>query len=419
MKEILFVHSICDIGGIETFFIRLSRELKKINIKPYFLFLYKSNSQTNTETDLLAEARITYWHEISCINLPSNKLALMSPISQKKVRALYSNIDAIHVDTSVTFFIAKRIASALANDVGLMFGVYHANELSWSFNSTLPIYEKYFRKKVFSDEIIFLFFNNFSSRATVQKNSLKRINCKIFPLGVDLPEKPVEFIKHNKSILKIVSIGRLVSFKTYNLYMIDVIQKLLAYGVPVVYEVYGEGPLKNDLILRLKEKGIVDSIIYKGNIEYSKLDEALHDADLFIGSGTALLQAAANGIPSIIAIENERDAVTYGFFSSLPGIDYHEQNLPFDRISVLELILDYYNLTNDKKNILSNEHIKKSRIFNMEQCATNFSAAVNELKKIKHSWLGFYIFILAFIFSELFRRFFNKPNYSQKYDQIL
>ena len=63
----------------------------------------------------------------------------------------------------------------------------------------------------------------------------------IVPLGIDL----VRFrsVTRRPARRKIVSVGRIVDFKTYNFWMLDVIQRLNATEDRFEYHVYGTGQL--------------------------------------------------------------------------------------------------------------------------------------------------------------------------------
>lgn len=420
MREILFIHSVCAMGGVETFFIRLSRELLKRNIKSNFLFLYKKNTDQHLYDQLAFSSNVFFWSDISLNFSKSEKFNLFSPLKKNKINQIFNSVSAIHVDTSVTFFCAKRVISCLSADLQLMFGVYHANEISWGDNKQLPLYESYFRNKIFLDKILFLFFNAFSSDVTKKRNSIDVLNEMIFPLGVDLPDfNGNKYIAQVTNKIKIVSVGRLVSFKAYNVYMLDVIRLLVNQGVSVEYDVYGDGPLKESLVSYVAENNLSENIKYKGELEYSKLDKTLTDYDIFIGSGTALLHAAANGLPCIIAIENEQKPITYGFFSDLPGIDYHEQNLPFERVEVSSLILKFIAMDELDRTKLKMAHNLKSKTFGIDGCADSFVTAIESAPLINGSRWQLYKFLFYFIFCEAFSKLFGGFRYSQKYDQKL
>lgn len=419
MKEILFIHSSCAVGGIETFFIRLSKELRKKNIAPKFLFLYKSMTDKNIETQLREFGEVHFWEDISHSGFIRNDRAkLLLPLITKKVLQNFSRTDCIHADTALTFLLGKRIISHLKRDVRMVFGAYHANELAWSFSNGLPYYERYFRKKVFSNKTLFLFFNEFSSKITKQKNNIEIINEMIFPLGVDLPEKKHRAIRQGDG-LKIISIGRLVSFKAYNLYMPTVINILNDDGIDVTYDVYGDGPLLSQLLASSENDDINKAIKYHGALEYEKIDSKLIEYDLFVGSGTAILHAAANGIPSVVAIENEPNHVSYGFFSDIPGIDYHEQRLPYDRVDIVEIVKQFISLSPSEREALSLKHIQKASIFDINKCAEKFEEAFSISSYQSGESTGFYNFIFWFFIAESIALLVRGERYSLKYDQQL
>ncbi len=52
----------------------------------------------------------------------------------------------------------------------------------------------------------------------------------------------------------------------------------------------------------------------------------MNGAFLFVGSGTAIVEASALGIPSVVGIESSQDPVTFGYLSDIPGFSYNELN---------------------------------------------------------------------------------------------
>lgn len=419
MKEILFIHSCCTTGGIETFFIRLSRELFLNKISAKFVFLYKGLTEQKIQSQIEKYSTVYFWEDLVYhAGVKSDKLKVIFPLNEQKIKGLFSATECIHVDTSLTFFCAKRVISNLNKKVKLVFGVYHANELAWSYPDGLPYYEKFFRKILFSENTLLLFFNDFSKEVTKEKNNIKSLNCMLFPLGVDLP-KNIAAKSSISTPIKMISIGRLVTFKAYNLFMPDLINNLNDLGTSITYDVYGDGPLYETLTDNQKKNNCLNTVKYLGTLDYSKIDHTLKDYDLFIGSGTALLQAAANGIPCIIAIENEKKPVSYGFFSDIPGIDYHEQRLPYQRSKILDLIISFSQLSENEHRKLSESHIVKASVFDIRSCAEKFTEAFSLSKAYSGRRYHFYFFLLLFSVSEFFARCLGRKNYSSKYDQNL
>jgi len=126
---------------------------------------------------------------------------------------------------------------------------------------------------------------------------------------------------------KIVSIGRLVSYKTYNFSMLTVIKNLKSAFFPLQWHIYGDGDLTERLNREIMHLNLENSVFLHGPINYSKFEDVLEDAFLFVGTGTSLLEAAACGVPALTAIEYCSDPLTYGNISNIKGIDMFEKNL--------------------------------------------------------------------------------------------
>jgi glycosyltransferase involved in cell wall biosynthesis len=110
----------------------------------------------------------------------------------------------------------------------------------------------------------------------------------------------------------IVSIGRLDTMKEYNLYMIDIIARLRAKGLPVTWSVYGDGELRDAMVTRINQAGLAGVIQLKGRIPNTEVAGALREAYAFVGMGTAIIEAALCGVPGIVALAYELTDATYG-----------------------------------------------------------------------------------------------------------
>jgi glycosyltransferase involved in cell wall biosynthesis len=116
----------------------------------------------------------------------------------------------------------------------------------------------------------------------------------------------------------VVSIGRLAPMKEYNLYMIDIVGRLRQRGCPVRWSVYGEGPLRSAMLERITALGLSDAITLFGSLPHSQFSQALRTAYLFVGMGTALVEAALCGVPGIAALAYDETGITYGPLYRLP-----------------------------------------------------------------------------------------------------
>jgi glycosyltransferase involved in cell wall biosynthesis len=110
----------------------------------------------------------------------------------------------------------------------------------------------------------------------------------------------------------IVSIGRLGPMKEYNLYMVDVVERLVKEGWDVTWQVYGSGPFEAVMRRAVAARGLDDRVSFMGVIPYEALEEALSRAYVFVGMGTAAIEAAASRVPVIVAQAHDAKGITYG-----------------------------------------------------------------------------------------------------------
>ncbi len=144
----------------------------------------------------------------------------------------------------------------------------------------------------------------------------------IIPIGVELPTQAG--ISPLSLPQRVVSVGNLVNFKTYNRHVIELLPQLTAQHPDITYEIYGDGPEESNLRKLAGDLAVEKHVVFRGAIPYSDFPKAIHGAALFVGSGTALIEAAAAGIPALVGIESIKTPETYGFLSDVDGLTYNE-----------------------------------------------------------------------------------------------
>jgi hypothetical protein len=190
-------------------------------------------------------------------------------------------------------------------------------------------------------------------------------------------KRQVDFSGELNTPLKIISVGRLVEFKTYNLYMISVINALKEKGLSVQFDIYGDGPLKSQIQEKIYNLNLYDLIRLKGTLDYSKFDQVVSQYDLFIGSGTAIIQAASLGVPSIVAVENVTQPITYGYSSAVHQYEYNLNGLNLPFFSVEKMIADYYVMNESDRLKLKQAHSNSMEAFTNEACQKSMDALKN------------------------------------------
>lgn len=153
--------------------------------------------------------------------------------------------------------------------------------------------------------------------------------------GRDLRESSIAVVPVDREMMqsrtrrpdrhRIVSLGRLVAIKSYNLYMIEVVARLRAKGHPVRWDVYGTGALQGEMRHRVGQAGMGDHIKLHGYLEDDQIPVALAEAGAFVGQGTALIEAAFCRVPSVVGILGSKTEETYGYLYELPFGTFGEE----------------------------------------------------------------------------------------------
>ena len=356
-------------NGGSTFIIRLCREMKKRDKKVAVLILMDIIDK-KLEKELSSVADVFYLKDFLLFDLPIdriNQLSVFLPINFTKLYNILTNYEGhIHVMGLFGLFFSKRIIENNYN-IRVSAGIYHQKEFMFDTNNYFGKYTQKLFKSLDEDSVIFYNeANKLSYGLFFKKNYL---NSPLIPIGIELPELKEKFGKSNS--FKIVSIGNLNKFKTYNIHIVKLMPKLLEINSNFTYEIYGEGELDSYLKDLIKELSLEGKVFLKGQIEYSKFSLVLVDAFLFVGSGTAIIEAAALGIPSLIGIESTNEPITYGFLSDIKGFSYNELN-DFNKIYQMSNCIEKISLSDAEWEKISFSCIEKSKEFSVEKTADEF-----------------------------------------------
>lgn len=371
----LLIYGALAIGGIETFFVRLAKERFRRNLTTKLILLEtKTASDAYLLTEIQKYAEVYYAEDLfKILSFLGRKIPLITPLNKKKLDIILKDVQHVHVTGGLTALIAYRIKTEIKKDLILTVGFYHSLEYLWG-NYNIPFFEKINRKFVLNTlpkKNLFLFSETMIS--FYQKKNIDLRKSQTFRIGViERTKNPIKKEYTSADTLKVCSVGRLVSFKSYNTWMIDVVCELKGMGVNITYDIYGDGALHEFLEKKIRDLGLDDIIKLKNQIPYSQFHETVLRYDLFVGSGTAIVEASSLGVCSIIGIESIIEPKTYGFFSDFSTIDYNISNLDLKKVNVIELILDFKSLTTTEKSILSFKHIESINSFYIDTCNNNF-----------------------------------------------
>ena len=146
---------------------------------------------------------------------------------------------------------------------------------------------------------------------------------------------------HAESELKIIAVGRLVNFKAYNFGLIDVAEYFFRNSVPLTINIYGYGEQHDAILQEISRRGLEGIIKLPGPLSYEKFTAEVLRHDLFVGMGTAALEAAATGIPTIFAVDSERNDCL-GFTHELPAGSVGERVEGHEMRALIDCVWNYH-----------------------------------------------------------------------------
>ena len=200
-------------------------------------------------------------------------------------------------------------------------GAYHLNQFAYEY-----VPKKWGKLALFTQDVYNRYYSDFQKIFMSEETRLghevffdrKIPDGWVWPLPIEIPSE--ETSRSRKPISRrIVTIGRLTRFKTYSWYMVPILYALRQKYPEVQWHVYGFGQCERELVDAVWKDAIRDGlIVFHGPISYHDISSAFAEAEVFIGMGTTLLEAAAAGTPSIPALVDDDLALSWGFIEKMP-----------------------------------------------------------------------------------------------------
>ena len=180
-----------------------------------------------------------------------------------------------------------------------------------------------------------LFFMNVETRESHTKWAARDFrNCPIIPLGIT--DRQPSYAPGSRRDFRVVSVGRLVRFKDFNLAIPAIVSDLRSRGISISWKIFGSGEIEQEIRIKIAEFRVDQFVTLCGELPYAAFSTELVRNDAFVGMGTSLLEAAMLGMPSIMAIDSE-GAQTYGFIQDVPfgNVGERQDEPPTKKISEL------------------------------------------------------------------------------------
>ncbi|MEZ8109567.1 glycosyltransferase [Vibrio splendidus] len=372
----LIIYGALSLGGVETFFLRIAKQRYLSGKKTKILLYHPENNNSDLLNEVKKYAEVFNLSDVSDTPFLSKFFKLTSKYNKLKVEKLIDGVEQIHVFKGEDALIAYSFTSMLRVNIPISVGFYHYVYYLWG-GKRVPYFERINRKFVleFLPKQLLLLFSKDSQELYSKYTGYDYSQSNSFSIGVLDKEYSVEILTTKEKKIKICCVGRLVRFKTYNLSIISTVKMLIDKGYDVVLDIYGEGPLRVAMEDEIKRYNLFDSVKLKGALDYSLFDDVVSKYDIFVGTGTAIVQASALSIPSITALDNLIEARSYGFFSKVYDRQYGRNDLPIETVDFSTLIESYANSTLEEINILRLEHYN---------CVSRFyiSSSVNSLESL-------------------------------------
>lgn len=318
----IFVANALPMNGGTTFLIRTCREFQSRGINCAVILL-RGEYEPSLYSELRSHAKIISLRDflVDRATLFRKQTGIFGLIDWPSLdRAIAPFGNSLHVMGLFGLIFALRLNGY--RQYKITAGVYHQNEFLFQPS---PFY--------FSREMIRLFkaippenviFFNQATQANYMQfyGSGRYESATIAPIGLSFDAPPAP--PPAKLGYHIVSVGNLAAFKTYNRHMIEVVASLADRYPDIQYDIYGVGPEQGALRALISRTGMEAHVRLLGALPYAQFRQTVIEADLFVGSGTALLEAAAAGRPALIGIESIQTPETYGFLHEIEGLSYNE-----------------------------------------------------------------------------------------------
>jgi hypothetical protein len=200
----------------------------------------------------------------------------------------------------------------------------------------------------------------------------------------------------NAEVLRIVSVGRIVDFKAYNFALPRILIDMESKGHKVTCDIFGYGAEEAKLIRSIQECGAGHLVSFKGPIPLEDFDNTVLNYDLFIGMGTAAIQAAQLGVPTILAIVDDEDGA-HGFLhqASFGNLGEQDSTVPRQDLgAIIETFLKTETIQRQRISELGIEYANRYVADNyVEQLTAHAVAQTGMQRHLAAAYCRFYIWM--------------------------
>tara|TARA_Y100000310_G_C20674939_1_gene812474 strand:- start:1742 stop:3007 length:1266 start_codon:yes stop_codon:yes gene_type:complete len=416
IMKILYVYTDLKIGGIQTQILEMCR-YNSANIIRSKVLILTNKYDEGLLSELKKVADVVFLSDLinkKTINYKFLKVTnLFSPLltyEQRALKELMCDVDSCHVMNLYTFyFISSLLSFRKIEPIKVTFGLYHANEVQ-AVDGDVIFY------KHLINQVRIISPHSIVSTSKGISDNLATLGINVTELALGVPRLSKFKPKSKNKVISMLSVGRLVEFKTYNIHMVQLVEKFSKQGIHLSYTIIGDGPQYDKLATYITDKGLSQQVKIVKEVSYGELSRFIDEADVFIGSGTSLVLAAGRSCPALIGVESNPEKTTYGFLSDTKGADYNELSELYPKSPFEKFITSLLDSTDAEYNKLRLESYKRSFDFSIEKFMGKF-IKINDSSPV---YLGFTTYSMFKLYTALFASFFldkliNNKKIAKKY----
>lgn len=350
---ITFVYGPMAMGGIETLLVRLANLLVREGRDVQLLCqdgVLARDFTSGVTVDLYRD-----WDDARAI------FAAKSKVGQQRL--------IVSLDPTSCALASWLLRGANGKDDFHITGVYHPRAWFLEDDWLRLAINRVLLRTIADDRIFFI---NDESRQHHSAWSRRNFTeSAILPLGVRIHDSAP--VRPTDGTIRIATVGRLADFKDFNLHIPAIARELIDSGLVIQWDVFGTGELAEQVERAIRDTATDHDVRLRGNLPYAELGPTLSHYDIFVGMGTAAVEAATLGLPTIVAVDRGGDR-TYGFIQDLPFGNICEMMDDPPSATIASLLFKLAQGDSDKRHSVGRESRKAALRYSMNDYADGLVA---------------------------------------------
>ena len=233
------------------------------------------------------------------------------------------------------------------------------------------------------------------------------VKNQTFPLGIEIENINQHYGDYSSR--RIVCIGRLVDFKTYNESIIINFKKLLEKDPRFVCDIYGFGVEEKRLKELVIELELTEVIRFKGKLNVDDIPTVLSGAFVSMGGGIINIQSSSLGIPSIVCVDSNPNFTSPGYYADVLKDYYLDLSLYSDKelYNITDIIDQLLSKDFSEYEVLCERHVSRTEKLNIKQNYKDFLGILSEPKTINYEFNVMY-YAWSFMLNRKSKEFENR-----------